>query len=76
MPIASSLDSAIFRSGVYSFTTYLTLSSDAIVTLDGGGNSASVFIFITAGYLRISNNAMVVLRNGARASNVFWVLGE
>ena len=57
--------------GLYSEGGNLSISS-ANLTLDGQGNSNSVFIFQTAGILNVTSGRKVILTNGAAASNVFW----
>ena len=49
-----------------------TASLNNTLTLDGGGNSKSVFIFQIGGAFSSCANAQVVLTNGATACNVFW----
>ena len=47
-------------------------SLSGTLTLDGGGNSNSVFIFKIQGALSSAANTQVLLTNGALACNVFW----
>ena len=49
-----------------------TASLNNTLTLDGGGNPNSVFIFQIGGAFSSSANAQVLLTNGATACNVFW----
>lgn len=49
-----------------------TASLNNTLTLDGGGNANSVFIFKIGGAFSSSANAQVILKNGATACNVFW----
>jgi hypothetical protein len=47
------------------------------VTLDGGGNTGSVFIFqIGSTLTTAAGNSTVLLINGATASNIFWQVGS
>lgn len=57
--------------GVYTFAAAASLA--ATLTLDGGGDTNSVFIFRIGGALSTGAGTMVVLSNGARARNIFWV---
>ncbi|MGB3079089.1 MAG: ice-binding family protein [Saprospiraceae bacterium] len=43
------------------------------LTLDGGGDTNSVFIIRTGGALAAGAGTTVVLTNGAKANNIFWV---
>ena len=58
--------------GIHKWTTAVTISGD--VTLDGQGNSNSVFIFQIPLTLDIASgiDAKVLLTDGAQASNIFW----
>lgn len=49
-----------------------TASLNNTLTLDGGGNANSVFIFQIGGAFSSAANSQVVLTNGAKACNVFW----
>lgn len=56
--------------GTYSIGQTATLNGT--LTLDGGGNANSVFIFKIQGALSSAAGAQVLLTNGALACNVFW----
>ena len=57
--------------GVYS--TAAALSIAGVLTLDGGGDSNSVFIFRSSAAIDTGAGTSIVLTNGASACNVFWV---
>ncbi|MBL7936148.1 MAG: DUF3494 domain-containing protein [Bacteroidia bacterium] len=57
-------------SGVYYIPSASTL--DLVLTLDGLGNSNSVFIFKVQGPLSTTVNSKVKLINSAKACNVYW----
>jgi hypothetical protein len=57
--------------GLYKDTGNLSIAT-ADLTLDGQGDSNSVFIFQTAGILNVTSGRHVILTNGATAANVFW----
>jgi type VI secretion system secreted protein VgrG len=61
--------------GLYKSTSSLEISSGDL-TLDGGGNLNSVFIFQIASTLTTTVGRKVLLTNGARATNVFWQVGS
>jgi hypothetical protein len=63
----------VITPGVY---TAPTLSISGAVTLDGGGNPNSVFIFQTPATLITASSASVTLTNRANACNVFWQVGS
>lgn len=57
--------------GVYSLPAAVSLA--ATLTMDGGGDTNSVFIIRMVGALTTGALTTVVLTNGARARNIFWV---
>ncbi len=65
--------------GVYTSTSTLGISAGNL-TLDGGGNPQSVFIFQMASTLTTSFNGgtsgNVILTGGANACNVYWQVGS
>lgn len=63
-----------FTAGVYNDPSSFSLSGT--VTLDGGGNPDSVFIFQAGSTLVTSASSIVALTNGAQACNVFWAVGS
>lgn len=60
----------ILTAGTYSIGQSASLNNT--LTLDGGGNANSVFIFQIGGALSSGANAQVLLTNGALACNVYW----
>ncbi len=58
--------------GVYRFSHATTANLTGTLTLDGQGNSNSVFIFQAASDLITASSSVVSLVNGAQACNVFW----
>jgi hypothetical protein len=60
--------------GVYCFSSSAQLTGT--LTLDGQGNSNSVFIFQTGSTLTTASASKVVLINSASACNVFWNIGS
>jgi Ice-binding-like len=75
--ILTALDAQTLVAGVYnSASTAFTLSG-GVLTLNGQGNSGSVWIFqapdAIAGALTTTTGSSVVLENGADSCNVFWV---
>jgi len=65
--------------GVYKSTSSLSIAAGNL-TLDGGGNPQSVFIFQMASTLTTTSiggtSGNVVLVNGASACNVYWQVGS
>lgn len=49
--------------------------SNAILTLDAGGDSTAVWVFQMASTLQTDSGTSIVLAGGAQASNVFWAVG-
>lgn len=64
-----------FAPGLYSSATTLDILSSNI-TLDGGGNVNSVFIFQVGSGLNVSNGRAIILTNGAQAENVYFQVGS
>ena len=60
--------------GVYAFSSSVGLTG--VLTLDGGGNADSRFIFKIGSTLITGTGASVVLINGAKACNVIWQVGS
>jgi hypothetical protein len=60
--------------GVYNSTSAILISGPIPLTLDGGGDSNSVFIFQAAssGDLTVDPTSSVTYTNGAQPCNVFW----
>jgi len=63
-----------FGPGVYSSAGSILISGAAPLTLNGGGNADSVFIFqaAAAGDLTVAGTSRVEYTNGAQPCNVFW----
>jgi hypothetical protein len=53
----------------------MTIAAGSIVTLDGGGNTTSEFLFQSDLTLVAGAGAKIVLINGAKAENVLWAFG-
>jgi type VI secretion system secreted protein VgrG len=68
-----------FPAGVYKSPTTFAISSGNL-TLDGGGNAQSVFIFQMGTTLTTGANGTIAgnvkLENGASACNVYWQVGQ
>jgi len=62
--------------GVYSGPSKSALQLTGPLTLDGGGDMSSVFIFQTDSSLTTGSASTVTLINGAQECNVFWVVGS
>ena len=60
--------------GVYNSTSGILISGPTALTLDGGGDPSSVFIFQAAssGDLTVDPTSSVTYVNGAQPCNVFW----
>lgn len=57
--------------GVYTFPAATSLAGT--LTLDGAGDSTSLFVFRTGGALSTGAMTTVILTNGARSNNIFWI---
>lgn len=75
--IATELGGTTRTDGIYdSAAGTFEIVAGGTLTLDGGGNADSVFIFKMASTLTTFSNSRVVLTNGAQACNVFWQVGS
>jgi hypothetical protein len=70
------LDGKTFTAGTYSSATTLNLGVGQTVTLDGGGDSDSVFVFQAGTAINFDVSSVVKLQNGAAARNIVWVAGS
>ena len=62
--------------GVYAVSSKGAMSLTGNLTLDGGGDPNSVFIFQTDSTLVTGSGSTVSLINGAQECNVFWQVGS
>jgi hypothetical protein len=72
--VSGDLGGSTLVAGVYHSTSSMGLTGT--VTLNGGGNLDSVFIFQAGSTLTTASSSSVVLENGAQACNVFWQVGS
>jgi hypothetical protein len=73
--IAGNLGGQTLAGGLYKSTAGLEISSGDL-TLDGQGNSNSVWIFQMASTLETSAGRQVLLIGGAESRNIFWQVGS
>jgi hypothetical protein len=74
-PIVADLGGQTLAAGVYNSASSIGLTGT--LTLNGGGNPASVFVFQAhSSTLTTASSSQVVLINGAQACNVFWQVGS
>jgi len=73
--IATELGGTTLTDGVYDSAAG-TFGITGTLTLDGGGNADSVFIFKMASTLITASSSKVVLTNSAQACNVYWQVGS
>ena len=69
------LGGLVLIGGVYAAPGKAALGLTGTLTLDGGGNSNSVFIFQTDFALDTAASSNISLINGALECNVFWQVG-
>jgi hypothetical protein len=72
--LAAELGGTTLTAGVYNTTAAFDITGT--LTLDGGGDTNSVFILIAASTLTTADFSAVSLINGAQAGNVFWIIGS
>ena len=68
------LGGSILTSGVYNDPSSFAITG--ILTLDGGGDPNSVWIFQAGSTLITAGSSQIILTNGARAANIFWQVGS
>jgi len=73
--VATELGGTTLTDGVYDSAAG-TFGITGTLTLDGGGNADSVFIFKMASTLITASSSKVVLTNSAQACNVYWQVGS
>ena len=71
--IGTVLDGLTLGAGAYALGAG-ALGIGAHLTLNGGGNASSVFVFTTTSTLSIGNSSSITLTGGAQACNVFWAV--
>ena len=62
--------------GCWTFSAGYSIGDGQTVTLNGGGDPNSVFIFRGASTFTMGSGSSVILTNGAQACNVFWAVGS
>jgi hypothetical protein len=72
--VPADIGGLVIAPGVWRAPVSLAITGN--VTLDGGNNPNSVFIFQMASTLTTSVNSSVTLINRANACNVFWEVGS
>jgi len=73
--IPTELGGSTLSGGVYNSAAG-TFGLTGTLTLNGGGDPSTVFIFDAASTFITASSSSVVLENGAQACNVFWVVGS
>jgi hypothetical protein len=78
LAVTNSIHDPVFGNGeTISPGVYLIQGAASIagnLTLDGGGNSDSIFVIKTNGALAAGAETKVFLTNGAQARNIFWLV--
>src|ERR1017187_6087002 len=72
--VAGDLGGQTLTPGLYKSTSSLGITG--VLTLNGQGNSNSVFIFQVGSALTTATSSQVVLIGGAQAANIFWQVGS
>jgi len=77
--VSGDLGGLTLTPGVYNSTSTLAIANGNL-TLDGGGNAQSIFIFqIGSALTTVLNGSAggnVILQNGASACNIYWQVGS
>ncbi|HUW78509.1 MAG TPA: ice-binding family protein [Candidatus Nanopelagicaceae bacterium] len=72
--ISGDLGGRTLLAGAYSSATSLGLTGT--LTLDGAGDSGSIFVFQAGSTLTTASASNISLINGAQSCNVFWQMGS
>jgi hypothetical protein len=72
--VSGDLGGTTLVAGVYHSASSMGLTGT--VTLNGGGNPDTVWIFQAGSTLTTASSSTVALENGAQACNVFWQVGS
>jgi hypothetical protein len=70
----SSIGSQTLGPGIYNAAS--SLGVNGVLTLDGEGDTGSVFIFQIGSTLTTASASTIVPENGAQACNIFWEVGS
>jgi hypothetical protein len=77
LPVTNSTHLAVFGNGETIFSGIYSVAGAASIalnlTLDGGGDSNSIFVIKANGALAAGAGTNIILTNGAQARNVFWL---
>lgn len=71
--LATPLENQVLTAGVYNTAGAATLNGN--LTLDGQGNTNSVFVIKINGAFTVGLNSQVILVNSALAGNIYWQVG-
>lgn len=72
--VGADLGNTTLEPGLYKVATSTGLGEGTLV-LDGGGNSAAVWVFQIGTTLITAASTSIILTGGAQAANVFWMVG-
>jgi hypothetical protein len=75
-PVTADLGGQTLNPGVYNSASSLSLSGTVPLTLNGGGDPNSVFVFQAGSTLITGSASQVSLINGAQSCHVFWQVGS
>jgi len=71
--ISGDLNGMTLVPGVYFDSGALNMAASGVLTLDGRGDSNSLFVFQVTGAVGIGAGSLIKLTNGAQANHVYWV---
>jgi hypothetical protein len=71
--LAADIGGTTVTPGAYTFASSAAITG--VLTLDGGGDPNSYFVFIIPTTLTTATSASVILTNSAQAGNVYWIVG-
>lgn len=77
LPATNAVHTAAFGSGETvtpgKYSVASAIAVGGVLTLNGGGDPNSVFVFYANGAIDFGANSTIVLTNGATAENIFWL---
>lgn len=72
--IGAELGGQTMTPGIYGYASAMGLTGT--LTLDGGGNPDSIFIFKAGSTLTTASGSKIVLTNGANFKNIYWLVED
>lgn len=72
---AGEIGGQTFTPGVYDTPSLAALNIGSSITLNGGGDYNSIFVFRTAAEMNVVGSVIINCIDGAQPSNIYWLAG-